>query len=196
MIFAILKASQFVEHINTLAHTQHAHTCTCLATYGVQDVEISQDNLLGSMCITCIFAQGTSAQGCYISLLENHDSVVTNTTGLRIERESDSLNATGCIENLQGGLYHVVVYDIEADDTVDWNSRALLLTAAMNWTFPPSEPDQLNTGKSASHATTGSIVFYLVCFPFCFNLHDCLHAGHSLLFAERLSLNTNLVNAC
>ena len=94
----MLKASQFVEHINTLAHTQHAHAFTCLATYGVQDVEISQDSLLGSICITCVLAQGTSAQGCYISLLENHDSVVTNTTGLRIDREGDSLNATGCIE--------------------------------------------------------------------------------------------------
>ena len=167
--------SQFVEHINTLAHTQqYAHACTCLATYGVQDVEISQDSVLGSICITCLFAQGTSAQGCYISLLENHDSVVTNTTGLRIER-GDSLNATCCIENLEGGLYHVVVYDIEADGTVDWNSRALLLTAALNWTSPPSEANQLNTGKSVSHATTGSIVFYFVCFSFCFNLH-CMQA--------------------
>ena len=70
----------------------------------MQDAEISQDSLLGSICITCNFAQGTSAQGCYVSLLENHDSVATNTTDLRIEREGDSLNATSCIENLEGGL--------------------------------------------------------------------------------------------
>ena len=117
----------------------------CLATYGVQDVEISEDRLLDSICITCIFAQGTSTQGCYIVLLENHDSVATNATGLRI---GNSLNAVGCIENLEEGLYHVVVYDIEADGTVDWNSRALFLTAALNWTSPSSEPDQLNTGKN------------------------------------------------
>ena len=147
--------------LNTLAHTEHASNIWCARCRNL--------SRLGSMCITCIFAQGTSAQGCYISLLGNHDSVVTNTTGLRIETEGDSLNVTGCIENLEEGLYHVVAYDIEADGTVEWNSRALLLTAAMNWTSPSSEPDQLNTGKSASHATAGSIlVFYLVCFPFCF----------------------------
>ena len=110
------------------------HMCAHIDTYVVQDVEISKDRLFDSICFTCIFAQGTSAQGCYVSLLENHDSVPTNTNGLRIEREGDSLNATGCIENLEGGLYHVVVYDIEADGTVDWHNRALFLTAALNWT--------------------------------------------------------------
>ena len=105
----------------------HVHT----ATYGVQEAEISEDILLGSICITCTFARGTSAQGCYISLLENHDSVTTNTTGLRIEREGDSLNATGCIEDLEGGLYHVVVYDVEADGTVDWQNRALVIIVAL-----------------------------------------------------------------
>ena len=113
----------------------------------MQGAEISEDSLHNSICIICIFAQGTSAQGCFISLLENHDSVATNTTGLRIERE-DSLNATGCIEDLEGGLYCVAVYDIEADGTIDWDSRALFLTTALNWTSPSSEPDQLN--KSAS----------------------------------------------
>ena len=132
-------------------HAQHfLHTPVQVGTYGVQEAEISEHSLLNSICITCVFAQGTSAHGCYISLLENHDSVVTNVTGLRIEREGDSLNATGCIENLEGGLYHVVVYDIEADGTVDWNSRTLLLTAVLNWTSPFSEPNQLNTGKNVS----------------------------------------------
>ena len=114
----------------------------------MQGAEITEDNLYNSICITCTFARGTSAQGCYISLLWNHDSVTTNTTGLGIEREGDSLNATGCIEDLEGGLYHVVVHDVVADGTVDWQSRALFLTAALNWTSPSSEPDQLN--KSAS----------------------------------------------
>ena len=96
----------------------------------MQDAEISKVSLLNSICITCNFAQGTSAQGCYISLLKDHDSVATNTTDLRIEREGDSLNATGCIENLEGGLYHVVVCDIEADGTIDWHNRALVITHA------------------------------------------------------------------
>ena len=114
-----------------------------IATFGVQDAKISKLSLLNSICITCIFAQGTSAQGCYISLLENHGSVATNTTGLRIEREGDSLNAKGCIEDLEGGLYHVVLYDVEANGIVDWHNSALSLTTALNWT----SPDQLNTGK-------------------------------------------------
>lgn len=111
----------------------------------MQDVEIFQDSLIGSICITCTFAQGTSATGCYVNLLENHGSVTTNTTGLRIEREDESLNATGCFENLEGGLYHVVVYDADASGTVDWQNRAMFLTAALNWT---ASPNQLNTGKN------------------------------------------------
>ena len=118
--------------------------CAHIDTYVMQDVEISEGSILDSICITCIYAQGTSAHGCYISLLKDRDSVVTNTTGLRIEREGDSLNATGCIKNLERGLYHVVVYDIEADGTINWNSRALFLTAALNWTAS----DQLNTSES------------------------------------------------
>ena len=109
----------------------------------MQGAEITEDNLYNSICITCTFARGTSAQGCYISLLWNHDSVTTNTTGLGIEREGDSLNATGCIEDLEGGLYHVAVYDIEANGTVDWHNSALSLTTALNWT----SPDKPNTGK-------------------------------------------------
>ena len=65
-----------------------------------------------------------------------------NNSSLRIEREGDSLNVTGCIENLERGLYHVVVYDIEADGTIDWQSRALFLNAALNMT---SSPEQLGT---------------------------------------------------
>ena len=139
----------------------------------MQDAEILEDSFHNSICITCTFAQGTSAQGCYISLLENHDSVATNITGLSIEREGDSLNATGCIEDLEGGLYHVVVYDVEADGTVDWQNSALSLTTALNWT----SPDEPNTGKCYRyHRSDRSII----CFPYCVNLHDCSHAGHCL----------------
>ena len=127
----------------------------------MQDTEISEVSLLNSICITCIFAQGTSAQGCYISLLKNHVSGVTNTTGLRIEREGDSLNATGCIENLEGGLYHVAVYDIEADDTVDWQNRALFLTAALNFT---ASHEQESTSKIVYHRSGEcmSLLLFLV----------------------------------
>ena len=149
-----------------LMHTQTSHTsydthmCAHIDTYVVQDVEISEGSVLDSICITCIFAQGTSAQGCYVSLLENHNSMVANTTGLRIEREGDSLNATGCVENLEGGLYHVVVYDIEADGTVDWHNRALLLTAALNWTFTS---DQSNTSRKEPSPTVDESTFLFFC---------------------------------
>ena len=135
------KTSLFDTH--TSAHAKQiplVNTLLHLATYDVQDAEISEGTLTNSICITCVFAQGTSSQGCYISLLENHDSMALNNSSLRIEREGDSLNATGCVENLEGGLYHVAVYDIEADGTVDWHNRALFLTAALNMT---SSPEQL-----------------------------------------------------
>ena len=136
-------------------HEQHTiHILVHIATRDVQDAEISEGSLHNSICVTCIFARGTSAQGCYISLLEYHGSVATNTTGLSIEREGDSLNATGCIEDLEEGLYHVVVYDIDADGTIDWQSRALFLTAALNWT---ASPEQQNTSKNVYHKPSGSM---------------------------------------
>ena len=139
----------------------HVHT----ATYGVQGAEISEETLTpsNSICITCVLAQGTSSQGCYVSLLENHDSVVTNITGLRIEREGGSLNATDCVENLEGGLYHVVVYDIEADGTVDWNSKALVITTALNWTYTS---DQSNTSRKEPSPTVDEstfLFFFVLC---------------------------------
>jgi len=149
-------------------YTHNVHT----ATYGVQEAEISEDSLLGSICITCIFARGTSAQGCYISLLQKHDSVATNTTGLRIEREDESLNATGCFENLEGGLYHVAVYDADSGGTVDWQNRALFLTAALNWTV---SPNQLNTSKNTDIWTAG-------------NNHVCILSYHSLLLYGRIHM--------
>ena len=139
----------------------HMHMCAHIDTYVVQDAEISEGSVLDSICITCIYAQGTSAHGCYISLLKNHDSVVTNITGLRIEREGGSLNATGCIENLEGGLYHVVVYDIEEDGTVDWNSRALVITTALNWTFTS---DQSNTSRKEPSPTVDESTFLFFLF--------------------------------
>ena len=141
-------------------HEQHTvHTLVHIATHDVQDAEISEGSLLNSICITCIFAQGTSAKGCYISLLENHDSKATNTTGLRIEREGDSLNATGCIEDLEGGLYHVAVYDIDADGTIDWHSRALFLTAVLNLT---ASPEQQNTSKNVYYKPNESSIVNLL----------------------------------
>jgi len=72
--------------------------------------------------------------------------VVTNISGIWIGRESDVLNATSCIDKLESksDRFNVVVYDIEANGTVDWHNRALSITASLNLT---SSLDQLNTGK-------------------------------------------------
>ena len=113
-------------------------------------MEISQGSLPNSICATCIFAEGTAVRGCYVHLLQEHSSLTTNISGIRIAigRESDILNATSCIDKLESksDKYHVVVYDIEADGTVDWHNRALSITAILNLT---SSPDHLNTGKVA-----------------------------------------------
>ena len=122
------------------------NTCTRIATYGVQDVEISEGSLPNSICATCIFAEGTDVQGCYVHLLAGHFSVATNISGIRIGREGDILNATSCIAKLESesDMYHVVVYDIEADGTVDWHNKALSITASLNLT----SLNQLNTLSS------------------------------------------------
>ena len=88
--------------------------------------------------------------------------MTTNTTGLGIEREGDSLNATGCIEDLEGGLYHVVVYDVVADGTVDWHNRAFLITVALKSNLT-STPDQVNISwKEPSHKVDASMFLFFV----------------------------------
>ena len=105
--------------------------------------------------------------------------MATNTTGLGIEREGDdSLNATGCIEDLEGGLYHVAVYDIEADGTIDWHNSALSLTAALNWT----SPDKPNTGK-CYHRSNRSIMLPTHTVLTCTTV--LMQATVCMLFAER-----------
>ena len=127
-------------------HSAQHNEYTCIGTYGVQGVEISEGSISNSICATCIFAEGTAVRGCYIHLLEEHPSVVTNISGIWIGRESDVLNATSCIDKLESksDRFNVVVYDIEANGTVDWHNRALSITASLNLT---SSLDQLNTGK-------------------------------------------------
>ena len=72
------------------------------------------------------------------------------------------MNVTSCIENLEGGLYHVVVYDIEADGTVDWHNRALVIThAALNWTFTS---DQSNTSRKEPSPTVDESKFLFLFF--------------------------------
>ena len=133
-----------------LTNTMHKYTIrknneyTHVATYGVQDVEISEGSLPNSICVTCIFAEGTAVRGCYIHLLQEHYSVTTNISSIWIGREGDILTAARCIDKLESDIYHVVVYDIEADGTVDWHNRALSITVSLNLT---SSLDHVSTGK-------------------------------------------------
>jgi len=100
----------------------------------VQNIEIYGGNLPNSICVSCIFAEGTNTQGCFIRLFEGHHSPGSSTVGINIKRERDTLNATGCIDELERAMYHVVVYDIEADGTVDWDNEALSIIASVNLT--------------------------------------------------------------
>lgn len=117
----------------------------------MQNIEIYGDNLPNSICVSCIFAEGTNTQGCFIRLFEGHRSPGSSTVGINIKRERDTLNATGCIDELERDMYHLVVYDIEADGTVDWDNEALSIVASVNLT------SSLNsTGKQMSHTLSGS----------------------------------------
>ena len=99
---------------------------------------------------------------------------------LELKEEDESLNATGCFENLEGGLYHVAVYDADAGGTVDWQNRALFLTAVLNWT---ASPNQLNTSKNIViwTAENNHACFCVIIMRFCmlsyhnFLLHGCIH---------------------
>ena len=89
--------------------------------------------------------------------------MAVNISGIRIDREGDAVNATGCTDNVDSDTYHVVVYDIEADGTVDWRSRALFVTASLNLTSSLAE---WNTGKVYINGCVRTYIFFFLFFFF------------------------------
>ena len=109
-------------------------------------------------CVTCWFAQGTTAIGCHISFTDSKGNLVQETVA---RRQGNTLSAGDCAGDLPPGVYRVLASDINSSDVVDHRTAAIgksLVTV----TAKPSlqQTTSLTTQRSLSpslfpSATTG-----------------------------------------
>ena len=68
-------------------------------------------------CVTCTFAEGTTAIGCHIRFVDT----TGNTTAKEIDapRPDGALLTIVCVEDLPSGVYRVMAYDIVSGSGTD-----------------------------------------------------------------------------
>ena len=84
-------------------------------TFNVQKVSTSV--FQSKECVTCTFAEGTTAIGCHICFVDT----TRNTTDKKINalRPDEALSTIGCVEDLPSGVYRVMAYDIVSGSGTD-----------------------------------------------------------------------------
>ena len=109
-----------------------------LATFHVQDLKVF-DLSNGLVSVTCVFAEGSSADGCLVIFINEHNEwehVINKTSGEE--------NVTEYI-TIPNGIYHTVrVYDIVNSEACDMISKTVEFELIVNISF--------------FHTTTSSIV--------------------------------------
>ena len=73
-------------------------------------------------CVTCWFAQGTTAIGCHISFTDSKGNLVQETVA---RRQGNTLSAGDCAGDLPPGVYRVLASDINSSDVVDHRTAAI-----------------------------------------------------------------------
>ncbi len=87
--------------VNTIHHV-------LIGTFDVQDASVVLEHPSGLLCLSCVFANGTTASGC-VAAVEELGTVLT------AMRQPDRLTANNCSDSLaSGGRYQVLVYDLES----------------------------------------------------------------------------------
>ena len=84
-------------------------------TFNVQKVSTSV--FQSKECVTCTFAEGTTAIGCHIRFIES----TRNKTAEEINapRPDGALTTIGCVKDIPPGVYRVMAYDIVSGSSID-----------------------------------------------------------------------------
>ena len=120
----------------------------------------------GEISVTCCFAVGSQALGCHVLIYMSTTPVAFG--DIRRENTTDSSSmkwylsdsATGVFSGLEVGMYDVVLYEIERDNTIDIDNRVHAETVQI--TKPQVAMDTTNimftvgTGITSS-ATTSAV---------------------------------------
>ena len=68
-------------------------------------------------CVTCTFAEGTTAIGCHIRFVDTTGNTTAKETDA--PRPEGTLSAIGCVGDLPPGVYRVLAFDISSSGVVD-----------------------------------------------------------------------------
>ncbi len=114
----------------------------------------------GQLCLSCQFANGSSAKGCLAEVAELN-------LALSALRPTDGLNASKCTDfSANGGSFQVLVYDIEADGTRS-NSPAvttmIFVAETGKYSLVPRLSASLGTRLRCIKATNICYNFYANC---------------------------------
>ena len=88
------------------------HSSITADNFDVQAVSVRREN--GTLSVTCLFAQGTSALGCYVEIVFRSGEVLSRNVSL-----SDGLRATALFSKLNLGNFSISVFDWEFDGAVN-----------------------------------------------------------------------------
>ena len=93
----------------------------------MQDEDVSPGP--GEISVTCCFAVGSQALGCHVLIYMSTTPVAfgdirrENTTYSSSMKWHLSDSATGVFSALEVGMYDVVLYEIDKDNTIDFDNR-------------------------------------------------------------------------
>ena len=111
--------------------TQQSHIVIYhLATFHVQDLKVF-DLSNGLVSVTCVFAEGSLADGCLVIFIKEHNE----SWGHVINKTSGEENVTEYI-TIPNGIYHAVsVYDIVNGKPCDVISKTVQFEVIVNISF-------------------------------------------------------------
>ena len=118
--------------------SKYKYICHYLATFHVQELNIIEVSN-GLISVTCVFAEGTLADGCLVEFINEH-----NESGEHVINKTSGKDFVTEYITIPNGVYHTVsVYDIVNGTTSDLIS--------INNTI------ELTVNSSFIHTTTSSI---------------------------------------
>ena len=151
-----------------------------LATYDVQYQEVNNHG--GVINVTCIFAKGSQAQGCFITITQLLlEANYTNVWDSEAFRDSDQ-NATASFVGLPAGNYSSLILDIEENGTIDryftphFNIFSIIHNVMTTFVSITPVPTAIGTPSGTLavlyiHDTMSQMLCYLYTFSFHYHNH-------------------------
>ena len=125
-----------------------------LAGYSLISAEVV--SVVGGMCASCYFTNGTTAKGCAVNLYNEENAYYFN-----MSRESHTI--LKCFEVPTQGVFNVVVYEVPMDESMGYNTLELsdITVISQNLTKQPRGIIHYYTGPF-SHIATDHVFFLAV----------------------------------